>query len=194
MSSHAADSDGSCTLAGAGDLPAASVQLGPLAATTSPLPVASPLLGSPLIDAIPAATGPCTTGAVDQLATPRPVGTGCDIGAVEADFGLHATVDNPADAPDAAPGDGRCDIGDGSCTLRAAADETNLRNVAGYPNSIELIVDPVLSLAGAGEDANATGDIDLTTPTDLRGGGHGIDAPDSTASSTCAAMASPSTW
>ena len=175
-SSSSADSDGTCGLVGAGDQPAVDPGLGSLASTTGGALVAPPQVGSPLVDAIAPGTAPCTIDAVDQGGRPRPVGTGCDIGAVEADFGVHVVVDNAADVHDSTPGDGSCDIGDGSCTLRAAVDEANVAGQAGHPSSIELAVDPVLTLSGIDDDTNSTGDLDLLAPVRIDGAEHTIDA------------------
>jgi CSLREA domain-containing protein len=40
---------------------------------------------------------------------------------------MRAEVNNTADAPDASPGDGQCKADDGSCTLRAAVMEANVK-------------------------------------------------------------------
>lgn len=82
--------------------------------------------------------------------------------AAPADF----VVDTGLDAVDAMPGDGVCADDDGHCTLRAAIQEAN---ALGGSWSIDLSgVSAVLSLAGAGEDAAATGDLDVTATIDLR--------------------------
>jgi len=144
-------------------------------ATSGPdaLPVHPPTAGSPLLDAIPVGAGGCTSGSVDQLLVSRPVGTRCDIGAVEA-VPEHLTVDVAADLPDAVPGDGACDTGSGSCSLRAAIDEAN--HSAGLVFiAIAAGIDPTLTRAGAGEDANATGDLDITRPVSIDGNGATID-------------------
>jgi subtilisin family serine protease len=80
-----ADSDGSCDLAGAGDLSGVDAQLGALAdnggATATHLPAAA----SPLVNAIPSGTAQLCDGThvVDQRSTARPKAVDCDIGAVE---------------------------------------------------------------------------------------------------------------
>lgn len=56
------------------------------------------------------------------------------------------TVSSLGDAPDAAP-DGVCDIGDGSCTLRAAVQEAN--NTSGA-DTIVFSVTGVITITGAG--------------------------------------------
>ena len=70
------------------------------------------------------------------------------------------TVNDPTDAVDADPGDGLCATGTGACTLRAAIQESNAL-------SDNVVIDLgagtyELSLSGAGEDAAATGDLDIT--------------------------------
>jgi len=76
--------------------------------------------------------------------------------------GASFTVDATHDAVDAAPGDGVCADATDACTLRAAVMETNA--LAGA--DLDLISLPagtyVLSLAGAGEDASITGDLDIS--------------------------------
>ncbi|MCI0777121.1 MAG: CSLREA domain-containing protein [Chloroflexi bacterium] len=77
------------------------------------------------------------------------------------------TVDSTADVVDASPGDGVCDDGSGNCTLRAAIMEANA--LAGA-DTIDLPAGTyTLSIAGAGEDANATGDLDITDDLTISG-------------------------
>lgn len=79
------------------------------------------------------------------------------------------TVNNVADAVDAVPGDGTCATATGVCTLRAAIQEAN--SLAG-DDTIDLRADTyVLSLAGASEDAGATGDLDITDNLKILGSG-----------------------
>lgn len=79
------------------------------------------------------------------------------------------TVTSVRDAVDANPGDGVCAAADGTCTLRAAIQESN----AGATGT--RIVLPAgtyaLVLAGANEDAGATGDLDLYTSVEIDGAG-----------------------
>lgn len=81
----------------------------------------------------------------------------------------HFFVDTVLDTQDADPGDGHCaDIQD-RCSLRAAIQEANA--LAGA-DVIELPAgDFVLGIAGAHEDASATGDLDITDDLVLRGSG-----------------------
>jgi CSLREA domain-containing protein len=72
------------------------------------------------------------------------------------------TVDSTADIADSFPGDGFCEDANSfaSCTLRAAIQEAN--SLAGS-DVINLPAGTyVLSIAGTGEDAAATGDLDVT--------------------------------
>ncbi len=84
-------------------------------------------------------------------------------------------VTSTTDAVDATPGDRRCATAADECTLRAAIEEANalpgtqtvvLQAAATYP----------LSVAGAGEDAATSGDLDVTDGLVLVGNGSTIDA------------------
>jgi hypothetical protein len=74
--------------------------------------------------------------------------------------GATFTVDATHDAVDVSPGDGACADADGACTLRAAVMETNA--LAGADQIWLQPATYVLSIPGAGEDASATGDLDIT--------------------------------
>lgn len=85
---------------------------------------------------------------------------------------FEVTLD--ADLRDAAPGDGICAAAAASgpqCTLRAAIEEANAS--AG----LDTILLPAgvfeLTLAGGGEDAAASGDLDITDPLNVLGAGAG---------------------
>ena len=85
--------------------------------------------------------------------------------ALGASFAVNATHD----AVDAAPGDGACADPSGACTLRAAIMETNA-----LPGGDTITLPPstyTLAIPGGGEDAGATGDLDITTDLTLIGGG-----------------------
>jgi CSLREA domain-containing protein len=88
---------------------------------------------------------------------------------VEESLPANFTVDSTADAVDANPGDGVCASGPGECTLRAAIMETNALPAA------DIITLPagtyLLTLAGAGEDAAFTGDLDITGNLTINGAG-----------------------
>jgi CSLREA domain-containing protein len=85
------------------------------------------------------------------------------------------TVNSPADAVDAAPGNGVCETAPGNniCTLRAAIQETNA--LTGTDTVLLPALPPgsmyLFALAGAGENAAATGDLDITSQLTLQGGG-----------------------
>jgi hypothetical protein len=77
-------SDATCPVA-AGDLPSTVLGLGPLADNGGPTPTVLPPVGSPVVDAVPPGTAGLCDGTVplDQRGLHRPVGAGCDVGAVE---------------------------------------------------------------------------------------------------------------
>jgi CSLREA domain-containing protein len=77
---HNLDSDGSCFLTAAGDLPRRDPLLGPLAGNGGPTETLAPRPGSPAIDA--GAADGCPQA--DQRGVARPQGAGCDIGAFES--------------------------------------------------------------------------------------------------------------
>lgn len=166
------DSDGSCQLSANGDRSNTDPMLGP--PIPSPNVVAhKPRPGSPAIDRV--STIDCSSlGTVDQTGASRPFGSACDRGAIEASFALELTVDTATDAPDATPGDGRCDIGDGTCSLRAAVDETNT-NVPTAGHTITLVTDVLLSRSGS-DDTNQRGDLDVRSTVTIRGNGRTLDA------------------
>jgi hypothetical protein len=66
--------------------------LGPLGDNGGPTDTLVPGVGSPVIDAAAA----CSDGAADQRGAPAPVGTGCDIGAVEIGAGRSVTLQSSA--------------------------------------------------------------------------------------------------
>jgi CSLREA domain-containing protein len=79
------------------------------------------------------------------------------------------TVDSTADSIDANPGDGTCADGDGHCSLRAAVMEANA--LAGTDTIALPAGAYTLALAGTGEDAAATGDLDVLDDLTLSGAG-----------------------
>jgi CSLREA domain-containing protein len=89
--------------------------------------------------------------------------------ALAAGRGLAATflVTTTVDAVDADPGDGACATARGPCSLRAAVQEANA--LAGADRVILLPGVYPLSLLGSGEDAAATGDLDVTDTLTVRG-------------------------
>ena len=72
------------------------------------------------------------------------------------------TVDSTGDATDVAPGNGKCATVEGTCTLRAAVQETNA--LAG-PDSVTLpagtYVLSIPNVSGVDDDAAVTGDLDV---------------------------------
>jgi len=78
-------------------------------------------------------------------------------------------VKSNTDTVDAAPGDGECADASNKCTLRAAIQEAN--QLAGA----DIITLPAelfqLSLTGTGEEAAATGDLDITADLTINGAG-----------------------
>jgi len=88
---------------------------------------------------------------------------------VSPGFAQTFTVDTTGDSVDASPGDGTCADGAGACSLRAAVQEANA--LAGA-DIIDLPAGTyTLSIAGAGEDSAATGDIDISEAVTIRGAG-----------------------
>jgi len=83
----------------------------------------------------------------------------------------NLTVNSTPDVVDAAPGNGVCEtaLGNGVCTLRAAIQEANAQS------GVDTIVLPAgtytLGIGGTGEDASATGDLDLSGDVNISGAG-----------------------
>jgi CSLREA domain-containing protein len=95
------------------------------------------------------------SGAIGAAALPAP--------AAAASF----TVDTTADTPDPNPGDGTCGSGAGTCSLRAAIQETNRSTMS---NSITLPPGKyVLTVSGPDEAWAATGDLDIVGTLTLSG-------------------------
>ena len=91
-------------------------------------------------------------------------------------LGASFTVTATHDATDAAPGDGVCADSGNTCTLRAAVIETNA-----LPGADEISLSAgtyPLSLAGAGENAAVTGDLDVTDSLTITGAGNQTTAID----------------
>lgn len=90
----------------------------------------------------------------------RVVLTGC-LAALCSGAGAEVfVVDSVSDAVDAAIGDGICLAAGEGCTLRAAVQEANAWP---GPDTVELdAVSYVLAIGGIGEQAAATGDLDIT--------------------------------
>lgn len=78
-------------------------------------------------------------------------------------------VDTTADLADPNPGDGKCGSGQGSCSLRAAIQESDRSSL---PNRIELPAGTYkLSVAGPDQSFAATGDLDLVGDITIAGSG-----------------------
>lgn len=76
-------------------------------------------------------------------------------------------VNNGSDSLDLLAGNGQCDIGGSQCTLRAAIQEAN---ALPGDDIIRLHVSNVsLSRSGRGEDASATGDLDISSNITIEG-------------------------
>ena len=82
-------------------------------------------------------------------------------------WGAAFVVNDLADAVDVAPGNGACATARGTCTLRAAVQETNA--LAGADQIALAVGVQELTIGGAGEDAGATGDLDITDDLTIAG-------------------------
>ncbi|MEM9175485.1 MAG: CSLREA domain-containing protein [Myxococcota bacterium] len=83
--------------------------------------------------------------------------------------GSSFVVDETVDAVDANPGDGVCETAGGTCSLRAAVQEANADS-----DWSEILLPAGmygLTLAGAGEELAASGDLDLRADVIVRGAG-----------------------
>ena len=76
-------------------------------------------------------------------------------------------VTTTADTQDAAPGNGTCADAAGACSLRAAISEANA--LAGADTITIPAGTYTQTLAGANEDVNAGGDLDITSPITING-------------------------
>src|SRR5581483_10905375 len=98
-----------------------------------------------------------------RAAGPRPHVVRLESRIVPATF----TVNSLVDGVDAKPGDGIAATATGETTLRAAIMESN---ALGGTNTIVLPAGTyTLSLPGPGEDAAATGDLDILSPIVIQG-------------------------
>lgn len=102
------------------------------------------------------------------LAVVLAVSTACEV------EGLTFTVDTTLDSVDVSPGDGTCADGSGACSLRAAVMEANASPGGDH---IVLAADGRYRLTrpGVGEDAAATGDLDITEGLEIIGAGATVD-------------------
>ena len=157
---HNLSGDSSCSFTATGDLQNTNPLLGPLADNGGPTQTHALLAGSPAIDA---GSPDCPPPAADQRGVARPQGTACDIGAYE-----RAGVNTTADELNA----------DGDCSLREAITAANTdAPVDACPagsgaDTIELPAGThSLTITGSGEDAAATGDLDITADLTINGAG-----------------------
>jgi hypothetical protein len=90
----------------------------------------------------------------------------------------YLVVTTATDGRDADVDDGVCEVtpGEHDCSLRAAIDETN--HSPGTHDRIWIAngIDPILTIAGTEEDANATGDLDVLGSVTIHGRGAVVDA------------------
>jgi CSLREA domain-containing protein len=151
--------------------------LGPLANNGGLSPTFALLPGSPAIDAVSSDIQMGCQNDTDQRGYPRgrprvvnPDNSEtffCDIGAYEAVAPYLVT--SAQDETDVDPDDDICLAASGACTLRAAVQQANAT-----PGREEIQLPPgvfALALAGAGEDAAASGDLDLTDDVVIQGAG-----------------------
>ncbi|MGA9277424.1 hypothetical protein [Ilumatobacter sp.] len=145
-------------------------------AAVAVLAVAAASCGSDSDDTEPAASdAPATTAEPAEAEAPATDPPSTDAPATDVPIADDSPyiVEDAGDAADADPGDGVCATDEGSCTLRAAVDEANAID---GEQTISLSSDVTLATAGADEDANATGDFDITDDLVIEGGGWVIDA------------------
>jgi CSLREA domain-containing protein len=140
------------------------------------------LPGSPAINAVSSLIRVNCQNSPDQRGLPRGrprTNNGvddvflCDAGAYEQvePFGVNTLTDGV----DADPNDDKCLTAGGLCTLRAAIQQANA--LPANHGSHEILLGTgihVLSIPGAGEDASATGDLDIDPPLEIRGAGAGV--------------------
>ena len=165
---------------------------GPRTATETPEAAASgvireaPSSSRQPLEALAGASVPASdlppASVAETLATPDVVEAAMASAASEAPSAPVAgapsviSVDATHDAVDAATGDGLCADTNGACTLRAAVQEAN---ASGGGITVELPPGTyVLSIAGAGENAAASGDLDITADLTLAATGGGPTAID----------------
>jgi len=174
---HNLESGSSCNLTGVGDQQGVDPRLGELADNGGLTPTHLPAPSSPVIDAVSASAAPCDGVIIaDQRGRARQEGAACDVGAVEVVNVSTLHVNTRTDSADTDPGDGICTDSTANCSLRAAISEANA-----LPGDQTVVVDPAvttinLTLDGANEDANSTGDLDVTDELIIEANGATIDA------------------
>jgi len=85
--------------------------------------------------------------------------------------GKTFTVNSTLDQVDANPGDGTCATASAVCTLRAAIQESNAYTGTDAVTIVLSNKKYTLTIAGRGEDAAATGDLDITRSVTIKGKG-----------------------
>ncbi|MGZ4729628.1 MAG: choice-of-anchor Q domain-containing protein, partial [Acidimicrobiales bacterium] len=167
------DAGTGCGFTQSTDLQSTPAGLGPLVPSGGPTPTMRPMVGSAAVD-----SGQPGCAGTDQRGAPRPVdgdGAGeasCDRGAVEVDawHPLTMTVTSATDAVDDAPGDGICHAADGSCTLRAAIQESDWSTGPDVVTLAASTTYPIRVTGSSDNDARA-GDLDVTSPVTIHGNG-----------------------
>ena len=137
-------SDNTCGFNGNGDQVVGNLQLGALANNGGPTPTHALLVGSPAIDAVPAAD--CTTVAglsitKDQRGTSRPQGAACDVGAYEFKASINVANGDVAgliaaiNAANSSPGPDVINLAAGSTyTLNVQSGVDGYRGAFGLPS------------------------------------------------------------
>ena len=140
-----------------------------LTTTQTETPTATPTETATETQTETATSGAATdTPTLTVTSTPTPTPT---TRPASADSPVSLKVNSTDDAPDMAPGDGVCETAPGNhvCTLRAAVQEAD---AAAGPGAIELPAGTyTLTVAGPGEDAALTGDLDIRNNLTLTGAG-----------------------
>jgi Ca2+-binding RTX toxin-like protein/6-phosphogluconolactonase (cycloisomerase 2 family) len=115
-------------------------------------------------------------GEVSDTNLPANFSSGGVLGSFEVSIAYagQIDIDTLSDGADANPGDGNSDDGSGNSTLRSAIQEAN---ASAGSNTLVLTEGAIytLSIAGAGEDAAASGDLDITDDLVIHGNGATIE-------------------
>jgi CSLREA domain-containing protein len=164
------ESSTTCAFTGVGGLQNTDPMLGALGNNGGLIRTHLPSGASPAVDQFTAGPGGCEAGH-DARTFTRPQGPACDTGAVEL---TTFVVDDGGDTVDTNAGDGACADASSDCTLRAAVLEANA--LAGEQRIVfdPSVTEATLSRVGTGEDASATGDLDLTGAVTIDGGADGV--------------------
>ncbi|MBL8292636.1 MAG: hypothetical protein JNN08_12410 [Bryobacterales bacterium] len=169
---HNVVSDGSCSLAGLGDLNNVNPALGPLTNNGGTTPTHLPLMGSLAIDLIPASDCTDANGVViatDQRDVGRPQGARCDSGSVEVVSDVTAPVITPTVTGTA--GTGGWYIGAVTVTWDVYDPETGISSSSGcgtttltFDTAGSVITCAATNGAGLSTNNSVTIKIDQTTP------------------------------